>query len=128
MVPGVISRIDRFPKLLTALPCERRLPASTRSETSFSEMRVADNACRSENKKKPGRDGRAFLFSGAELAGRRRGELRDEAFERLVGLLGEIGIKPCDLLRLGHEGLIGGLREFGLHFNRLVQRLHAGQL
>src|SRR5713101_9208700 len=62
------------------------------------------------------------------LVGRCRGELRDEAFERLVSLLGEIGIKPRDLLRLGHECLIGGLREFGMHFNRLVQRLHAGQL
>jgi hypothetical protein len=78
-------------------------------------------------KARPQRPG--FLFSGGgRLVGGCRGELRDEAFERLVSLLGEIGVKPSDLLRLGHEGLISGLREFGLHFNRLVQGLHAGQL
>ena len=62
------------------------------------------------------------------LVGRSRIELRDHAFQRLESLLGEIGIEPRDLLRFGHEGLIGGLRVFGLHFDRLVQRLHAGQL
>ncbi len=36
-----------------------------------------------------------------------RGELRDHAFDRLEGLLGEVGIKPCDLLRLRYEGLVG---------------------
>ena len=62
------------------------------------------------------------------LAGGGRRELRDDAFQRLVGLLGEIGVEPRDLLRLRNERLISGLREFGLHFERLVQRLHARQL
>src|ERR1019366_7964545 len=57
-----------------------------------------------------------------------RGELRHDAFQWLEGLLGEIGIEPCDLLRLSHEGLVGGFRIFGLHFDRLVERAYAGQL
>src|SRR5665213_410464 len=57
-----------------------------------------------------------------------RSELRHDAFQRLEGLLGKIGVEPRDLLRLRHEGLVGGLGEFSLHFERLVQRLHARQL
>ena len=59
---------------------------------------------------------------------RGRGELRDQAFVGLEGLLGEIGVEAGDLLRLGDEGLVGRARKFGLRFYRLVQRLHAGKL
>src|SRR4030081_2729349 len=59
---------------------------------------------------------------------RRRRELRDQALIGLVGLLGEIGVKARDLLGLGNKGLVGRAREFSLRFNRLVQRLHAGEL
>src|SRR5207249_5675740 len=59
---------------------------------------------------------------------RRRSELRDQAFVGLEGLLGEIGVEAGDLLRLGNEGLIGRAGKFGLRFDRLVQRLHAGKL
>src|SRR5665647_3636058 len=62
------------------------------------------------------------------LAGGGRGKLGDDAFQRLEGLLGEVGVKSRDLLRLGHEGLERRLGVFALHFDRLLQRLHAGQL
>jgi hypothetical protein len=58
MVAGAINRIERFP----------RLPPYTASgdyrEWRFRKTRAAGNACQSETKKKPGRNGRAFLFSG----------------------------------------------------------------
>src|SRR5947207_7977267 len=59
---------------------------------------------------------------------RGRNELRNQAFVGLEGLLGEIGVEAGDLLRLGNEGLIGRAGEFGLRFDSLVQRLHAGKL
>ena len=59
---------------------------------------------------------------------RSRGELRNQALVGLEGLLGEIGVETRDLLRLRDERLVGRAREFGLRFERLVQRLHAGKL
>src|SRR5262249_18822008 len=59
---------------------------------------------------------------------RGRVELRGQAFVRLEGLLSEIGIEARDLLRLGDEGFVGRARKFGLRLERLVQRLHAGEL
>ena len=50
------------------------------------------------------------------------------SLERLVGLLGEIGIELADLGRLGDEALVGGLRVVGLDLDRLVERLGAEQL
>ena len=82
-------------------------------------------------KKKPGRNGRAFLLSKYQIANelvRGRGKLRDQALVGLEGLLGEIGVEAGDLLRFRDEGLVGRAREFGLRFDRLVQRLHAGEL
>jgi hypothetical protein len=64
MVSGVINRIDQFPKLLTALPGKWRHQTSTRSERRSRKMRVADDACRSENKKKPGAMAGLFCFPG----------------------------------------------------------------
>src|ERR1700679_3711019 len=91
---------------------------------------------------KPGRNGRAFYSRRSKqkiraAADKRtatillhgsRDELRSQAFERLEGLLGEIGVHRRDLLRFRHESLKGGFREIGLGFDGLVDRLHAGQL
>ena len=57
-----------------------------------------------------------------------RGDLRDQALERLIRLLREIGVEPGDLLRIRHEGFISRLREFGLCLKRLVQRLRSRKL
>ena len=57
-----------------------------------------------------------------------RGHLRNEASEGLVRLLGKITVECANLLRLSDEGLVSRLREFGLNFNRLVERLHAREL
>src|SRR6202790_5902052 len=53
---------------------------------------------------------------------------RDRGFDRLVGLLGEIGIEFADLGRLGDEAFVGGLGEVALHFDRLVEGLGTEQL
>src|SRR5665213_99567 len=58
---------------------------------------------------------------------RRRG-LHRESLERLVGLLGEIGIELAHLGRLGDEALIGRLRVVGLDLDCLVERFGAQQL
>ena len=57
-----------------------------------------------------------------------RSSLADVGFERLVGLLGEIGIKLAELGRLGDEAFIGGLGVVGLDLDRLVERLGADEL
>src|SRR5205807_4466770 len=69
-----------------------------------------------------------FESSVDDLPGRGGRELRDHAFERLVGLLDEVGVETGNLLRLRDEGFVRGLRVFGLHFKRLVKRLHAREL
>ena len=82
------------------------------------------------HKKKARPDDRAFDIRKQQksyLRGSRRRELRDQAFHRLEGLLGEIAIEPSDLLRVGDETLVGGLREIGLQLERLVQRLRGGE-
>src|SRR5471032_428395 len=53
---------------------------------------------------------------------------RDRGFDRLVGLLGEIGIEFADLGCLGNEAFIRGLEVFALHFDRRIERLRAEQL
>ena len=58
----------------------------------------------------------------------RRAELGNQALERLEGLLGTVAVEAGDLLRFGDEGFIGRAGELGLGFQRLVERLHAGQL
>src|SRR4051812_9953642 len=50
------------------------------------------------------------------------------SLERLVGLLGEIGIELADLGRLGDEALIGGLGVVDLDLEGLVERLNAHHL
>src|SRR5450759_2272425 len=65
----------------------------------------------------------ATLYADSELL-----RLRHQGLERLVGLLGEIGIEFADLGGLGYEALIGGLGVFGLHLDRLLERLDAEQL
>src|SRR5258708_38466503 len=99
------------------------------SGTSPSKMRLARLFLHiPKPRKSPAATAGLLVLRPPQLVSRGRGELRDQTFERLEGLLGKIGVKSRDFLRLGHEGLISGLREFGLHFNRLVHRLHAGQL
>src|ERR1700687_4734724 len=80
--------------------------------------------------KKPGQAGRALLTqlntSRTKLLARRG--LRDISLERLIGLLGEIGIELADLGRLRDETLVGRLGVVGLDLNRLLDRLHAEEL
>ena len=52
----------------------------------------------------------------------------EDAFERLVGFLGEIGVQLTELGRFGDEAFVCRLGVLGLHFDRLVQRLDAEQL
>src|ERR1700730_13464213 len=67
---------------------------------------------RKQEKAQPHWPGFYFLQTALKVSGGgSRGKLRDHAFQRLEGLLGEIGIQSRDLLRLGHERLVGGLRE-----------------
>src|SRR4029078_9417624 len=54
--------------------------------------------------------------------------LCEQRFERLVGFLGEIGIKLTDLRSLCYKDLIGRLVVFGLNLDRLVERLHPEKL
>ena len=53
---------------------------------------------------------------------------RDQALERLVGLLGKIGVEARDLLRLSYELLIGCLCVFALKRHDIAGRLEAGEL
>src|SRR5947209_15199582 len=48
--------------------------------------------------------------------------------ERLVGFLGEVGVKLAELAAARHESLVGGLDEVGLDLDRLLQALGAEQL
>src|ERR1700730_12714414 len=50
------------------------------------------------------------------------------ALERLVGFLGEVGIKLAELGRLGDKALIGALDVIALHLERLLQRFRADEL
>ena len=43
--------------------------------------------------------------------------------ERLVSLLGEVGIQLAEPARLRNEALVGGLGVVGLDLDRLVERL-----
>ena len=54
-----------------------------------------------------------------------RGHLGKKTTERLAGFRGKIAIQRANLMRLGHERLERRLCEFGLNFDRLVDRLHA---
>src|ERR1700688_2799051 len=53
---------------------------------------------------------------------------RDRGFDRLIGLLGEVGIELADLGRLGDEAFVSGLEVVALHFDGLVEGLGAEQL
>src|SRR5690348_11885243 len=83
-------------------------------------------------RKKPGQIGRALLTQhyATRLGWRSLGRLglSGIGLERLVGLLGEIGIEFADLRRLGDEALVGGLGIIGLDLDRLVQRPGAEKL
>src|SRR5215470_5127941 len=59
------------------------------------------------------------------LLGRRN--LGQVALERLVRLLGDVGIELADLGRLGDKAFVRGLHVVGLHLDRLFQRLGAHQ-
>ena len=74
--------------------------------------------------KRPGFDS-THAYAQTYLAGVGLG---DVGLERLVGLLGEIGIELADLGRLGDEAFVGGLGVVGLDLDRLVERLGAEQL
>src|SRR4029079_17123531 len=69
--------------------------------------------------KKPGREAGLVSISASELL--RRRSLDHVRLERLVGLLGEIGIELADLGRLGHEAFVSGLGVVSLDFERLVE-------
>jgi len=76
--------------------------------TSLSKLRVA-NIPANSNKKKARPNGRAFYFENSVcLVAAAGGELwRPWPSIGFEGLLGELGIKPRDLLRLRYEGLVG---------------------
>src|SRR5712671_2437175 len=122
-----IARPTATSRLLQTPP---RLPMHSRTSSRKSPSCASqDNPGLPGTRKKPGRKAGLFDFRNAlRLVSGGRDELCNQAFVRLEGLLGEIGVEPCDLLRLGYERLVGGLGVFGLHFERLVQRLHARQL
>src|SRR6266516_798785 len=90
---------------------DRRVPQTSNRSTPQAEITAVNSigtsfskiSRRASTRKSPAATAGLFCFQGRQLAGRCRGELRHEAFDRLVSLLGEIGIKPRDLLRLGHE-------------------------
>src|SRR5262245_7782869 len=56
-----------------------------------------------------------------------RRDLRQVALERLVGLLGDIGVEFADLGRLGDKAFVGGLHVVGLPLACLFQRLGTHQ-
>src|ERR1700738_214230 len=73
--------------------------------TTVSKRTSCDDSWQVPHKKaRPQRPGFVFLSECRCSVRSGRGELRDYALERLEGLLGKVGVKPCDLLRLGHEG------------------------
>src|ERR1051326_1666331 len=65
------------------------------------------------------RDGTALLL---------RAGLGEITLERLVGFLGEIGVKLAELAAARHEALVGGLEEVRLDLDRLFEALGAEQL
>jgi len=104
VLPRCASGPDNFYMLTSA---NQMIPAFNSIGTSLSKLRVAKQSGKS-TKKKPGQMAGLFNFENSVcLVGGGRGELRDHAFDRLEGLLGEVGIKPCDLLRFRYEGLVG---------------------
>src|SRR5262249_17873974 len=54
--------------------------------------------------------------------------LGEITLERLVGFLGEVGVKLAELAAARHETLVGGLEEIRLNLDRLLQALRAEQL
>src|ERR1700738_2053318 len=68
-------------------------PPSTRSEPRCRRCAPRSNIGKSEARKSPAKTAGLFDFSRTASAsgGGRRGKLRDHAFQRLEGLLGEIG-------------------------------------
>jgi hypothetical protein len=84
------------------------IPAFNSIGTSLSKLRIAKQSRQIQPRKSPAIMAGLFDFENSVCSvGGGRGELRDHAFDRLEGLLGEVGIKPCDLLRLRDEGLVG---------------------
>src|SRR5690606_25469596 len=108
--------------------------SAPRSRVCISPNKVSASRLRTPKMKKPGFTAGRSCSGGyfrdwdiTILLLRRGGRLGNRAFDRLVGLLGEIGIEFADLRRLGDEALIGVLVKLGLHFERLVERLGAEQ-
>src|SRR4051794_7739444 len=66
------------------------------------------------------------LFAPRNLP--RGADLGEETLERLIALLGEVGVQFTELGRLGYETLVAGFDILALHLNRLLQRLGAEQL
>src|SRR6476659_1774240 len=83
-------------------------------------------APRAKQKARPTGPGLLVSREPGELL--RRRDFRDEAFERLVGLLREVGVELAELGRLRDEAFVGALHVFALHLDRLLQRLGAEQL
>src|SRR5215216_3088835 len=108
----------------------------SRTSSRRSPGSASRNNARKLTKKSPAATAGLFCFRNAgsdfnrepKILVRGRGELCDQAFVGLEGLLGEIGVESRDLLRFRDEGLVGRAGEFGLRLDRLVHRLHAGQL
>src|SRR5690606_1922797 len=67
----------------------------------------------------PAKTGKAELEASASLG--------HDAFERLVGFLGELRIEIAEPGRLGHEGLVGLLHIVGLDAERVLEGLRRKQ-